>query len=130
MGMGRERSFGERLRRYRELAGVTQEELAESAGGTATGISSLEGGERPRPYPNTVRSLADALGLTAEERADLLAARAQAGEGEPPAPVERRQSASPPAESPPAALPVPAALPGQLTSLVGRDGEVATVLTL
>src|SRR5215204_1510221 len=66
-------SFGTRLRRLREAAGLTQEELAERAGLSAKGISDLERGERPRPYPHTVRSLADALKLSGDERASLLA---------------------------------------------------------
>jgi len=33
----------------------------------------LERGERKRPYPHTIRSLADALELSEEERANLLA---------------------------------------------------------
>ncbi|MEO8511086.1 MAG: helix-turn-helix domain-containing protein [Chloroflexota bacterium] len=66
-------TFGNRLRRYRETAGLTQDELAEYAGLTAKGISALERGARRRPYPNTVRAIADALGLSAEERAAFIA---------------------------------------------------------
>jgi transcriptional regulator with XRE-family HTH domain len=66
--------FGARLRRLREAAGLTQEELASRAGLSATAVSVLERGERRRPYPHTVRSLADALGLSEVERASLLAA--------------------------------------------------------
>ncbi len=62
------------MRRLREAAGLTQEELASRAGLTARGISDLERGERRRPYPNTVRSLAEALGLSEDERAALVAA--------------------------------------------------------
>src|SRR5215213_11706748 len=65
--------FGRRLRRLRESAGLTQEELAEKADLSAKGISDLERGERRRPYPNTVRSLADALELSENERATLVA---------------------------------------------------------
>jgi transcriptional regulator with XRE-family HTH domain len=65
--------FGRRLQRLREAAGLTQEELAEKADLSAKGISDLERGHRRRPYPNTVRSLADALELPREERASLLA---------------------------------------------------------
>ena len=57
-------NFGARLRDLREAAGLTQEELAERAGLTAKAISMLERGERKRPYPHTVRSLADALELS------------------------------------------------------------------
>src|SRR5918992_33403 len=74
-GMSRENDapFGSRLRQLREAAGLTQEKLASRAGLTAKAVSALERGERKRPYPHTVRSLADALGLPEEERA-LLAA--------------------------------------------------------
>ncbi len=64
--------FGTHLRRLREAAGMTQEELASKAGLTARAVSMLERGRRKRPYPHTVRSLADALGLTEAERASLL----------------------------------------------------------
>src|ERR671916_3029432 len=70
-------SFGERLRRFREAAGLTQEELAERAGLTAKGIGALERGDRRRPYQHTVRALAAALGLPDAERDALLAAARQ-----------------------------------------------------
>lgn len=66
-------AFGEHLRRYREAAGLTQEELAERAGLTGKAISALERGERRRPYPQTIRALAAALDLGDAERATLLA---------------------------------------------------------
>ncbi len=66
--------FGAELRRLREAAGLTQEELAFRAGLTPNAVSGLERGKTRRPYPNTVRSLADALGLSDGERASLLAA--------------------------------------------------------
>ena len=43
--------------------GLTQEELAERSGLSARGISDLERGRRSRPYFETVRLLASALGL-------------------------------------------------------------------
>ena len=66
---GEDAPFGARLRRLREAAGLTQEELAGEAGLTAKAVSLLERGERRRPYPHTVRALADALGLPEVERA-------------------------------------------------------------
>jgi predicted ATPase/DNA-binding XRE family transcriptional regulator len=66
--------FGAQLRQVREAAGLTQEELAARAGLSAKGISDLERGARRRPYPHTVRALADALELSVDERASLLAA--------------------------------------------------------
>jgi transcriptional regulator with XRE-family HTH domain len=76
--MGQAGRLGERLRRYREAAGYSQEELAERAGLTANAISALERGERKRPYPDTVRRLAAALGLSEDERLELVAAVARA----------------------------------------------------
>ena len=67
-------AFGAHLRQLREAAGFTQEELAARSGLTAKAISVLERGERKRPYPHTVRALADALGLSNDERAALFAA--------------------------------------------------------
>jgi predicted ATPase/DNA-binding XRE family transcriptional regulator len=64
--------FGVRLRRLREAAGLTQEELAVRAGLSRNAVGALERGLRKRPYPHTVRSLAHALGLSEEERAALL----------------------------------------------------------
>ena len=88
-------SFGSRLRRLREAAGLSQEELASKAGLSARAISVLERGERKRPYPHTVRSIADALALTEEERVALFtavpgrsaAAPALSGTGLPPTPT-------------------------------------------
>ena len=57
-------SFGGALRRLREAAGLSQEELAERAGLSSHAVSALERGTRTRPYPHTVRALADALGAS------------------------------------------------------------------
>ncbi len=73
MSSGEPSAFGAWLRRRREMAGLTQEELAVSAGLTATGLASIERGRRQRPYPHTIRALATALGLSNAERADLMA---------------------------------------------------------
>ena len=65
-------TFAALLRRYREAAELTQEELAERAGISSKAIGALERGARRRPYPQTIRQLADALhlsGRTDEARA-------------------------------------------------------------
>ena len=67
-------AFGDRLRALRERAGLTQEELANRAGLTPNAVSALERGTRTRPYPHTVRSLADAMELSDDERAGLVKA--------------------------------------------------------
>ena len=112
---GEDAPFAERLRRLRESAGLTQEELASRAGLTAKAVSALERGERKRPYPHTVRSLADALALTVAERADLQAAIPRRG---------AETSASPAAA--PAAVSEPT-LPGPRTPLVGREQELGEI---
>jgi predicted ATPase/DNA-binding XRE family transcriptional regulator len=105
-------SFGARLRRLREAAGLTQEELAERAGLTRKAISVLERGERKRPYPHTVRSLADALGLSEDERVPFLSS------------VPRRNTAS--ATAPATELGLDP-LPAPPTPLVGRKRELEEV---
>jgi class 3 adenylate cyclase len=63
--------FGELLRRYRVAAGLSQEALAARAGLSARGISDLERGLRHAPQRQTLQLLAEALGLSAEQRATL-----------------------------------------------------------
>src|ERR687890_1892557 len=89
--------FGAQLRQLREAASLTQEELAARAGLAAKGISDLERGARQRPYPHTVRSLADALRLSEDERTSLFAAVPKRG-GQAPVTL---------ATDPEPALPVP-----------------------
>ncbi|WP_221935011.1 helix-turn-helix domain-containing protein, partial [Georgenia yuyongxinii] len=86
-------SFGGRLKQLREAAGLSQEELAERARLSTDAVSALERGTRTRPYPSTVRALADALDLAPEDRSGLLASlpargtrRAPEPEPEPPPP--------------------------------------------
>jgi predicted ATPase/DNA-binding XRE family transcriptional regulator/exonuclease VII small subunit len=102
-------SFAERLRSLREAAGLTQEELALRAGLSPSAVGVLERGARKRPYPHTVRALAEALDLSEEERASLLAT------------VPKRGETTPSAEVVSPTLPD---LPHPATSLVGREREV------
>jgi transcriptional regulator with XRE-family HTH domain len=88
-------SFGAQLRRLRQAAGLTQEELASRAGLSAKNISDLERGERKRPYPHTVRSLADALELSESERAVLVAAVPKRGDEDRAAPAVAPEPALP-----------------------------------
>jgi predicted ATPase/transcriptional regulator with XRE-family HTH domain len=114
-------AFGEQLRRYREARGLSQEELAERAALTANGIGALERGERRRPYPDTVRRLADALGLDEAQRAALVASLARAPRG---------VAAQQPGDEPRGAAPPSALLPPELTPLIGRERETEVVLHL
>lgn len=104
-----EASFGDRLRRARKRARLTQEELAERAGLSPNAVSALERGERRHPYPATVRALSAALALTPEAAADLAAA------------VPRRGQAM---TKPPTALPE---LPTPVTPLIGREHEIVAM---
>jgi predicted ATPase/DNA-binding XRE family transcriptional regulator len=97
-------------------AGLTQEELATRSGLSAVAVSALERGERRRPYPHTVRSLADALGLSEDERAALLAAVPKRGAAP--------ETTSPTPGSPGSILPSPP------TPLVGRELELREVKEL
>lgn len=64
-------SFGQLLRRYRLAAGLTQKGLAARSGIAVRTLTGLEGAQFARPHGETVRLLAEALGLTADERAQL-----------------------------------------------------------
>ena len=65
--MGRETTdqaaFGELIRRYRRVSGLSQEELSERAGVSVRTITDLERGQRTRPYRRTVSAatLRDAI---------------------------------------------------------------------
>ena len=108
---GQRERFGDLLRRHREAAGYSQEELAERAGLSANAISALERGERKRPYPDTLRRLADALALGDDVRA-ALAASLRVPEEPVSAPTPER---------------APAELPGEPTPLIGREHEADVV---
>jgi predicted ATPase/DNA-binding XRE family transcriptional regulator len=111
-------SFGARLRRLREVAGLTQEELALRAGLSPNAVGALERGQRKRPYPHTVRALAEALELPEGERAALLTA------------VPRQSMAAPSAEVASPASRTVSALPHPATPLVGRERELGEVKDL
>ena len=106
------------LRRYREAAGQSQEELAARADLTKNAIGALERGERRRPYPDTIRRLAAALGLSDAAREALAAAA--------------RRGIARPFQAPPAvpATPQPPEVPAYLEPMIGREQEAETLLHL
>jgi transcriptional regulator with XRE-family HTH domain len=57
---------GENVRELRTLSALTQEELADRAGITATALSRIERNEA-EPRPSTLRKLAAALGVEPRE---------------------------------------------------------------
>lgn len=113
-------TFAEVLRHMRAEAGLTQEELARKAGLTPQAVGSLERGVRTRPYPQTVRALADALGLGDDAAARLRAA------------VPSRHAAvrSTAAEAGPAQTSMPFGVPSQGQVLDPASPHDATELTV
>jgi DNA-binding SARP family transcriptional activator len=62
---------GPMLRRFRQRAGLTQQEVAQRAGISLGGLRDLEQGRVLRPRPANLRRLAEALCLSSEESAML-----------------------------------------------------------
>ena len=73
MAMSDTPTFGELLRRYRMVAGLTQEALAERAHVSTRAIAALEQGINRAPRVATLALLAEALGLSGPARAALVA---------------------------------------------------------
>lgn len=105
-------TFGSHLRRLRIAVGSTQAALAIKAGLSLNAVSSIERGARRYPYPDTVRALADALGLAPTERTEFISL------------ASRRPGLDLPDEAAGANLPAPA------TTMVGRASEVAEAVAL
>ena len=114
-------SFAALLKRQRLAAGLTQEALAERAGLSAKAVSDLERDPGRSPRLATVTLLADALGASPEERAELLAAARPA----PPAQPGGRAVATGDGTGTPRR-----AMPRPLTPLIGRAGVAAAVVKL
>jgi len=130
--------FGVQLRHYRELAGLSQDQLAERAGLSAKAIGALERGERRRPHPQTVDLLVKALGLGVAERAELVAAAVGYGSALPAA--SSRASSSRPAMADSELIPAApllaegvasrSNLPAPVTAFIGREREVGELIDL
>jgi tetratricopeptide (TPR) repeat protein/transcriptional regulator with XRE-family HTH domain len=63
--------FGELVRQFRLASGLSQEELAERSGLAVRTIANMERGRTFRPHRRSVRSLAQALALSASQRERL-----------------------------------------------------------
>jgi transcriptional regulator with XRE-family HTH domain len=105
-------SFGDLLRRYRDSANLTQEDLAARTGLTPQAIGLLERGERRRPHRYTVGKLAEALELTDSEHAQFKSAARSSSARTATVSLSHYN------------LPIP------LTPLIGRDEEVMRVARL
>jgi predicted ATPase/DNA-binding XRE family transcriptional regulator len=62
-------SFGALLKHHRSRSGLTQEALAQRAGISDRAVRSIEGGAQRTAHRQTVHLLADALGLSGQDRA-------------------------------------------------------------
>ena len=129
---GAHQALGNLLRRYREIAGLSQESLAERAGISPRGLLYLERGMR-RPYPATLRRLADALSLTAQERDALTKAIRHTDAAAPSAADDTAVPHADHQVAGPAAAPSIGPshnLPASLSSFIGREHTQARVHTL
>jgi tetratricopeptide (TPR) repeat protein len=104
--------LGGLVRAHRARLRLTQEQLAERAGLSERTLRNLEGDRIRRPYPDTIRRLADALQLTGAHRDQLEAAARGVAPEVAPEPT------------------VPSLLPPSVTDFTGREEEVAAVLGL
>ena len=129
--------FGAWLKGHRAALGLTQQELADRAACSVEAIRKLEAGTR-KPSKQVAESLAAGLGIPADEReAFVLFARADAVAGAayrapPTGPADRalrtQHAERGPAPAPWRALrPRITNLPSPLTSLIGRDAQVAEI---
>ncbi|HKV84373.1 MAG TPA: AAA family ATPase [Ktedonobacterales bacterium] len=112
MSTTRTLTFGDLLRRFRAASGMTQEELGEKAGLSAKGIGDLERGARQTPRRETVRLLAEALGLAERQRATFEAAARQRRTTASSSPDGSATIGDPPRERRAGEMP-----------LIGRDAE-------
>jgi len=110
--------LGDLLRRYRTVAELTQEELAERAAISARTVSDIERGLRSSVYRDTARRLADAFNL---EGPDREAFERAARRGAP----QRAGSGS---GGPTVIGAIPSRLPLPLTRLIGRDDDLRAIL--
>jgi tetratricopeptide (TPR) repeat protein/transcriptional regulator with XRE-family HTH domain len=126
MAQPRAVTFAELLKRYRQAAGLTQEELAERAGLSLRGVGDLERGARRAPRKDTVALLGTALALAPDDLALLEAvARRQR------LPVPAAVPAVIPSSMPPhteAELPLQGNFAPPLTPILGREHEEAVAV--
>jgi tetratricopeptide (TPR) repeat protein/transcriptional regulator with XRE-family HTH domain len=106
------------LRRYREQACLTQEEVARRSGLSVRALSDMERGRTARPLVRSVRLLADALELDPQARAGLVAAaRGVTGLAD-----SRKPEDSDPGQQPSPL--VPRQLPAPVPHFAGRSTEL------
>jgi predicted ATPase/transcriptional regulator with XRE-family HTH domain len=127
-------SFAVLLKHNRLAARLTQEALAARAGTSARGIQDLEHGIS-NPQQGTLIRLADALCLQGERRTGFIAAAGRSPRGRASPPAGARMATDTPISAPASPDREPAGrlasaqpLPRPLTTLLGRDREVAALV--
>ena len=111
-------SFAGLLRRLRDDAGLTQEELAEAAQLSLRAVSDLERGINRTARKDTARLLAGALGLNGQAREKFVAAAR--GRGRAEAVLAAREEGVPGAFAAAATR----ALPRDIAAFTGRGAEL------
>src|SRR5579859_3262561 len=115
------KAIGALVRRVRQRAGLTQEEVAAKTGLSVRAIGDLERGLTTKPHRSSLELLAEVLELPEPTRAQLI---------EP----SRRSLAADTMEIPLArhtdGQPVPAQLPTDIADFTGRDSQVKQLCTL
>ncbi|MFI2713356.1 NB-ARC domain-containing protein [Micromonospora sp. NPDC018662] len=110
--------FGPLIKSRRQSLNLSQEELANRSGISVRNLRDLETGRIRKPRQQTVRLLAEALGLSGDERRDFYErSRAAAGLRSP---TDRAGGDSP-------ARPRPAQLPPDTASFTGRTDALAAM---
>jgi tetratricopeptide (TPR) repeat protein/transcriptional regulator with XRE-family HTH domain len=115
--------FGARLRSFRRLAALTQEELAERSGVSVRTIGNLEHSRAHKPYRSTCEALADALGLRGTARAEFVATGRRLGKTAAAVSAEQPDGAGRHAADLP--MTAPRHLPAPVPAFVGRCDELA-----
>jgi transcriptional regulator with XRE-family HTH domain len=135
---GQPERFGKLLQEQRQAAGLSQQELAERAGLSRRGIADLERGVRNWPHPTNARRMADALALSGAARrqssssqaagpveGDRIAPKLTAAAVQGDVPIRDRGDVlehAPPVVDEQVDN---STLPEDLTSFIGREGDIA-----
>ena len=66
--MSKEKStIGENIKKYRKFAGISQDQLSKKADLAFHTIAKVEAGSTPNPTIDTVKKIADALGVSLDD---------------------------------------------------------------
>ncbi len=117
-------AFGARLSACRRSADLSQEELAERAGLSIRAVGNLERGRTKWPHPDSVRRLADALGLQSQVRVEFFAAACRRLTRLP------AHAAAPPRGQADGGAAIPRQLPGMVRQFLGREAELEALASL